>query len=311
MGVPFIAFEWVSEYRILARHLHPVSCILGGCMDWFLNLGAEITKVGTVVAVMAVLGKLAVGTLLKSDLETHKARLKGDNDAAIQAAKHAFDESLALYKKKLDVTAKSDERIRAEIIAWANPIRDASESLKRRLHNILDNQGHVALTPGYANPEWSISYEYFQTSTLYLFGRYFSWIHMLRQELSFELFRSQQDREAFFKSIDRVSDAIANYDGPTYQGTGRDVQVFRLEQQAVGEYLALRVRGRRACCSYAWFTAHTGDPDLQRLLKPLVNLVDRLQPGEKRWGRLQAVHTAMEQLVQECDRVLKLSSVAS
>jgi hypothetical protein len=280
-------------------------------MDLLRDIGTELLKASTVIAVMAVLGKLAVDTLLKADLETHKADLKAQNDAALATSKHDFDKRLADYRNRLDVTTKSDERIRAEIIAWANPIRDAAESLQHRLGNVLARQGYQALAKGYAHADWSISYEYFMTSTLYLFARYFSWIHMLRQELSFELFRSQADRVLFFQRVDAVADALGSYDDgkPPYVGTGHDTQVFRLQQQAIGEYMTLRSRRRRSCRSYAWFSGKTSDPDLRRLLEPVSLLLDGVKPGDKRWQRLEATHHALIELVGECNRVLRLPSM--
>src|SRR5215813_8829614 len=134
--------------------------MLGMRMDLVNEIGSELLKASTVIAVMAVLGKLAINTLLKADLETHKASLKAQNNAALAGLRHDFDKRLAEYEKRLDVTIKSDERIRSEIIAWANPIRDAAESLHNRLDNILARQGYKALGKGYTDADWSISYEY-------------------------------------------------------------------------------------------------------------------------------------------------------
>jgi len=282
-------------------------------MDFLRDVGVELAKVSTIIGILALLGKLLANTVFKAGLETHKANLKLENDNALAQWKHNFDKSLAEYKTKLDVTSKSDERIRAEIIAWANPIREAAESLQGRLDNILAREGYKALTDGFTHPEWSITYKYFMTSTLYLFARYFSWIHMLRQELSFELFRSQQDRVDFFRHIDAVSNALSSYGAgkPSYSGTGHDLQVFRLEQQALGEYMTVRSRKRRACCSYAWFSGRASDQELRRVVEPVFLMVDGLKPGEKRWERLHDVHTAVKELVAECNRVLKLPPVTS
>ncbi|HYT84179.1 MAG TPA: hypothetical protein VEK86_12030 [Gemmatimonadales bacterium] len=66
------------------------------------------------------------------------------------------------------------ERIREEVLRWANPIRNSVLGLESRLDNILRRNLHLALSPRMAgvdrpvHPDWAISHEYVMSSTLFL-----------------------------------------------------------------------------------------------------------------------------------------------
>jgi hypothetical protein len=214
--------------------------------------------------------------------------------------------SLEEFKSDLKEEVKSADRIRREIVAWANPIQDAAISLERRLTNILESEGYKALQPGYTTADWSITYDYFLCSTMFLFGQYFCWIQMLRLELNFELFRTQSEKVALFNGIDAVSKALGDYP-PAYSGTGDDIQVFRLQQRGIGELLARRINGKRVCQTYARFTGKISLGEYQAIFNPVFRLVDRVSPGEKRWNRLAATRTALKDLITKCDEVLRLA----
>jgi hypothetical protein len=114
----------------------------------------------------------------------------------------------------IQVEREKKERIRQEVIRWANPILGAVKQLEGRLKNILEEDGYLALSKSYeqfVNPSWSISYEYFINSTLFLFGQYFAWVQMLQEELSFELFQTQQDKDDFLVAIAEVAKSLARF----------------------------------------------------------------------------------------------------
>ena len=271
--------------------------------DWLAEFLREITRTTVVVGVAGWLLKNYIETQSKADLKKFELDLK-----------HSHDESLATLKHKLETEAKSDERIRREIVLWANPILDASRSLERRLSNILKDDGYKALDPTYVHADWSITRDYFVPSTLYLFGRYFCWIQLLRLELNFELFRSHHEKEQFFQRIDAVAKALGDYPPSTddsgkpvyHEGEGRDVQVFRLQQQGIGELLTVRRKDSQACQSYSRFWSKLSSDAYQYHLGPVSRLIDHVTPNEKRWQRLEAVHAAMLQLIDHCNQVLKL-----
>jgi hypothetical protein len=150
-------------------------------------------------------------------------------------------------------------------------------------------------------------------STIYLFGQYFCWTQMLRQEMSFELFRSQEEMKKFFAAIDKVSNKLGDYPpiindgiGKEYEGMGRDAQVFRLQQRAIGEVLAVRRGARRACCKYSHFLSKINDAAFDTSFHSVRQLVDQLQPTDRRWKRLEQTREALSELREECDRLLKL-----
>jgi hypothetical protein len=98
----------------------------------------------------------------------------------------------------------------------------------------------------------------------------------------------------------------ANGNPVYYQGDGADTQIFRLQQQGIGELLTVRVDGQRLCQSYAGFCAKLADVRYKNLLGPAYRLIDRLAPGQKRWHRLKTVDTALLELIEHCNRVLNL-----
>jgi hypothetical protein len=300
-------------------------------VDWNVVFNQVLTQIGTaatVVGVVGFLGKLAVDHLFKAHLESLKAELRHKNDKELLEVKNKFeldllnekstaDKGIILFQHSLESGAASDERIRRELVAWANPIQDAVKGLNSRLHNILDpkEQGYLALDPKTAkdDPNWSIDHEYFLTSTLYYFGQYFAWIRMLEEELNFEIFRSHDQKGEFFRHVILVSKALGDYHSSSpYAGTGNDTQVFRLQQRAIGEALAIREGKRRACMPYNVFATRkrdTADTMVLPFLAPLIHLVDCLKPGERRYARLEAVWTALRGLEQNCQQLLDMPVV--
>ncbi len=302
--------------------------------DWLPDLLKYATGTSVLAAVLGWLLKHILETNSKADLKRFELDLKHSHEESLAAyqqqleadlsrfrmgLKHSHDESLAAYKQKLETDAKSDERIRSEILLWANPILDAAISLQKRLENILRDGAHPALDPSFVQTDWSIASTYFVPSTLYLFGRYFCWIQLLRLELNFELFKSLKEMEEFFLRIDAVAKALGDYpplhddDGNPqyYKGDGNDTQVFRLQQQGIGELLAVRCKNGRACQSYAHFCSKLTDSKFndaryESLFGPVFGLIDRLAPNQKRWRRLTAVNVALLALIDHCRAVLNI-----
>ena len=284
---------------------------------WFKEFATYVATISVSTALLAWLGRAVVSTLLKGSVEKFKADVKHEHDESLATFKqklekelnhiqHEHDKALAAYQEQLTAKAKSDERILREILAWANPIQEAAKSLHGRLCNILNRKGHKALHPGFSDPDWSINYEYFKRSTAYVFGQYFCWINMLRLEMSFELFRTQAEKVALFAKIDTVSKALADYGPPVYCGTGHDSQIFRIHQQAMGELLSARRSGRRTCRGSAFFDSKENDPQYQAAFQPVFDLIDKLEPEEKRFERMKVTLAALKELIRHCDDLLKV-----
>lgn len=293
-------------------------------MDWNTILKQVLAQVGTAAAIVTALGflgKLAVEHYFKAGLEKLKSDLKRETEIELLGIKNKFesellvekaaaDRGIFLFQHNVETQAAGDERVRRELSAWASPILGAVQDLIARLENILDDKGYVGLDPdtATADRDWSLDYEYFLTSSLYLFGRYFCWIGMLEEELSFEVFRSHNELDEFRKNVIAVSKALGDYHAHSpHAGTGNDTQVFRWQQRAIGEALAIREGKRRACLGYNVFVTrrdNTADKELRPFLPPLEALIDRVKPGEKRFARLGAVHKALKGLEEDCLRLL-------
>lgn len=94
---------------------------------------------------------------------------------------------------------------------------------------------------------------------------------MLREKLSFELFQSEETKDAFFTVVDTVGGTLGSFPHPALQGcNGEDKQVFKLEQRGIGELLIIRESDPPRCMSYSNFLEKLEkDGTFQRHLKPL------------------------------------------
>jgi hypothetical protein len=218
------------------------------------------------------------------------------------------------------------ERLREEVLRWANPIVNAVLGLKSRLRNILEDQLRLALSPGSAavnrpvDEDWAVSYDYVMPSTLFLFAEYFAWVQLLRERVSLELFESEQSQERFLRATWKVTGALGAWplkdnsnpekaetgeaDAPL---TGVDTQVFALQQRAIGELVIDRDHDPPRLLTYRQFLDELEqDARVAGLFEPLRVLVEDLEPGTKRWRRLESTVAALETLESECRAVLRV-----
>ncbi len=252
---------------------------------------------------MAAVGKMILGRLLKADLEHLKAELR--NESSRLKAEH---------QQQLETTAAADDRLRKEVVRWANPILNAVNDLDYRLRNILELEGYVALDPATASsdPQWSMTYDYFLDSTLYLFAQYFCQIHLLRQELSFEVFGTHEKKVAFAEPILAVEKSIGDYSASfKFDGTGNDRQVFRFRQRAIGELLTNPVAKAPSCIAFPTYLIKKADSQFVAAFDPLQKFVDKLKPGERRWARLLCTCEALGELRSECEKLLSLKHAST
>lgn len=201
--------------------------------------------------------------------------------------------------------AAREERVRHETLRWANPILNSVRGLQGRLDNILRRAGYVALTSGGRGMTgWSVTYEYFMSSTLYLFASYFGYIELLRGSLSHELFATQEDKEKLFDAIGGVSDALRAY--PPQHDTGpTDTQVFALQQQALGELMIDRSAIPLRCLSYPQFLRHLNEPAFDIHVQPVRALLEAVSPNDgPRWARIGRTKSALDALATACEQLL-------
>lgn len=261
------------------------------------------------------------GHLFSKDLEQFKQNITAKHDQELEKIRHSYaqelqhlkgktEKELEHYRSVMQLETSTEERIRSEILRWANPILGAVQDLESRLNNILDRKGYIALSEEYeqkVNPNWSISYSYFMSSTLYLFSSYFCWVRMLQEHLSFELFRTQQEKDDFFGAIQTVNRALGSFP-PRYSCKGTDLQVFNLQQRAIGEMLMRKTSEGPRCMSYNEFLEKLDKPPLTDRLEPLRALLERLHPDEDcRWKRLETTRDALGGLQKYCEGLLNVT----
>jgi F0F1-type ATP synthase membrane subunit b/b' len=311
-----------------------------------VNWGDLFTTLGSTAILVAVLGYVAktiIGHFFNRDLEKHKTSLKQAadleladakarteqelvearaqidralvkvkerSDAELLAQKLEFDRQMVTFQTELATRIARADRIRQEIVRWANPILGSVMDLTRRLRNILREQGYLALSPdteSKVDSEWSIHYEYFLPSTVYLFCQYFCWVRLLEESLSFELFEKHEVKDNFFESIHAVGRKLSAYPMEELRNLtrGRDCQVFNLQQRALGETVTMREGSDLRCMRYSEFLVKWSDASFTHVLDPMTRFVDRLQPtDERRWKRLELMAEALEHLHQQCKRLL-------
>jgi hypothetical protein len=158
------------------------------------------------------------------------------------------------------------------------------------------------------NPNWSISYDYFMSGLPFLFGQYFAWVRMLQDELNFELFDKQIEKDTFFQAILGVTRALSSFPPASrYNCRGKDTQVFALQQRAMGELLIVREGERKRCMSYPEFLVKMSDQEFHYHFQPLIVLLDGIHPDDEcRWKRLKATMDSLDELEKVCKDLLDI-----
>jgi hypothetical protein len=168
-----------------------------------------------------------------------------------------------------------------------------------RLKNIIKDGAYIALSEnskGQIYSNWSIDYEYFFNSTLYLFAQYFAWTRLLEEGLSIELFKSIQEKEKLWNALENVKTCLSVYPSK-YGGNGRDSQVFNLQQRAIAELLIISENNSKRWMAYPEFLKKIKtNEDFEYHMKPLKDLIETILPDEYRWRRLEAVLEALSEL---------------
>lgn len=205
---------------------------------------------------------------------------------------------------QLNLEQSQKERTTQETIKWANPVQRAVENLNYRLQNTLEDAGYLALHPGFTHPSWSINYDYMMQSSLYYFGQYFAWIQMLQEDLNIEIFHSHKERDEFFTAITDVASTLNSYP-PLFDCTGKDVQVFSVQQRAIGESMILREGGQKRCMNYVEFLNRIEEDDFRKHFDPLIALLESIDPSQDcKWKRLWSLRNSLIQLNQICEKRL-------
>jgi hypothetical protein len=278
-------------------------------VDWeevFKTLGSTTV----IIAAFAFVAQSVIKQLLKRDIEGHKDDLKRETQVALLARKNEFEQQMETFRKEVAAGAAREDRIREEITRWANPILGSVKELEGRLYNILSDDGYLALSPVWdqdTNSEWSVTYEYFLPSTVYLFCQYFCWIRLFEEKISFELFRKHQEKDSLrdkLRDVERTLGSFPLEELESLSGKG-DRQVFRLQQRAMGEALASAEGLEPRCMRFSDFSEKWDEASFRQRFDPLTRFLDRLRKEDKhRWRRLELMKEALEKLRLECEGVL-------
>ena len=246
----------------------------------------------------AFLGRTLFGWLISRDLETRRAELEQEGVRAVER-----------LRAELARDAEHTDHLYDEIRRWANPILDAVDGLLGRLRNLLYDEGWVALRPGgVPHPAWTITHDYLLPSTVYLFAQYFCWTQRLREELSFRLFESHEEKDAFFARQLEAARCLSEWPLPNADApAGGDAQVFLLQQRRMGEALMADGPAGPRCLRYADFAVRWDQNGAFRThFEPLSAFLEGLSPETTRWQRLTLMEERLAAVRAECRRILNV-----
>lgn len=243
-----------------------------------------------------------------------------DNNAflftSIIAAVFAVVSSWATYRfvnrremvetRILEADAERQERVRTELIKWSNDVNVAVDDLYGRLGAILNQNGWVALNPAFVRSPtavWSVTHEYYMNSTLFLFGQFFGWIQLLREDVNYEIFRNARENSDFISALLGVSKSLGDY--PLTYCMGHDAQVFRLQQRAIADLFIVSGDGTPRMLRYHEFISKKDEADFAPHLDPLRELLVGISPeGDCRWPRIEHLFGTIGALKTQCNQIL-------
>lgn len=190
------------------------------------------------------------------------------------------------------------ERVREVVDRWGDDAFDAVKSLRRRLDNVLERGAHVALAPDceeHIPPSWSMTHGYYMNSTLYLFARLFFMDRVLRLEIGEEVFGARDGKDEVVQHLDRMIRELSS--NRLHTGAG-DRQVFRLQQQAIGEAVMDPNAQPPRCLTYVDFLTKLklGEGMLPEVLEPLRLLLCDLDLESARGERLRGFNQGVAAL---------------
>ncbi len=82
---------------------------------------------------------------MQADMEL--ARSKARSDAALEGQRSEVARQMASFQSGLAAGTARADRIREQVVRWANPILGSVMDLTNRLQNVLRNEGYFALSP--------------------------------------------------------------------------------------------------------------------------------------------------------------------
>lgn len=291
-------------------------------IDWKAIVALIVTPTA-IVAMVGWAAKAFVEQSLKNLFARSLVAIKAEKDRELEEFKETAQQRLATLEANLEARAAiaqegratardRDERVRLALIQVAAPARDAIDGLLRRLENILRDDLHYALDPSYApTTGWSMTHRHALESTTYAFAKYFALRTKLCAVLGDEVFNAQGDREAFVQKLYAATQPLSRWPLGGLELSGppeKDLQVFTLEQDAIGGAMTLRDGSNARILEYSELLQALNQPadkHLKDVLGPLRSFLTQAHPGTRVWGRLELLEAALHQLRKDCDQILQ------
>lgn len=166
------------------------------------------------------------------------------------------------WKNRIDARRAREQRSDDLLARYSEPLARAAFDLQSRLYNICEG--------GFATST-TISDDYRDLSTRWLFGQFLAWVEIIRREVQVIDYGDLRRTAELQRHLFDVSDILAS---TTIKGAG--LRLYRVEQRAVGELMVVERRAgsggsrRSDCMGFAEFVRrHEADPAFARWFEPV------------------------------------------
>jgi hypothetical protein len=140
--------------------------------------------------------------------------------------------------------------------------------------------------------------------TLYVFGQYFGWREIIRQEIQFLDLGDVPETKDLAELLEGITHSLSS----SAPSLPTNLKLFRGEQRAIGERMMLLPVGTESasmghrCVGYAGFVEALGRPDFDAWFAKLRSFVVDLESGGSfDFGRLSLLHNALIDLIDTLD----------
>jgi phosphate/sulfate permease len=190
--------------------------------------------------------------------------------------KFFFDEIIGHYLKK-------KREVKKVVKHYTAPLIRTGSSLERRVNNIIRN----------IDKGWLKSSEYYELSTLFIFGEFFAWVYILEQRVNYLQFSSSRKTKIFENRLNGIFRAMTSLSSYFRQLPDTEEKlksnVPRLVFRAIGEKMTKKEDGQLYPISYSEFTeSFKKEPDKYSSIVELKKFLHEVDPKQDtiKWDRL-------------------------
>lgn len=199
---------------------------------------------------------------------------------------------------------------RREIIAikrkYTTPLLLAAIELRHRLENVIE---HIAAIE---REHWLASESltgYYFLSTLYVVGKFFAWLQILRRTIVYLDFTSVKETRQFENHLRAIEDSFTSprllaENTTSSPSTAGDAWVFTYWMQAVGALMIVREDDDYRALDYVEFQKNfnqAANSDFKRCIEVVAILFSELRANEPRFKRIIAAHALVNAFVDFAD----------